>query len=681
MLLVAVKHVVFTVSNTPLLKVHFFQFNIKQYIIDEISGVITKLQQACMAMGYISFFIALFLVISGLVNRRMIINGYTPLQALAIIVFSLPLSFFLINQRSNVCYDEITFAMGSRNRLCETQGLMLVFGYHAVVLFLVARVLSVFMLVVYRRNIPRVYLTVIVIGISTAFTCLSNSHIRFNGGSVCGPAHQTMRRLVQIPILSYSFVGLFFQFATAGYVTYTMMQVRMSVLRARIPDDMQQFHKDIGMGTKFKILAKVHLKALRLLWRTYVTSLFLSGVIVFAAAQYIISTTRNGGNDRLGTQEWIACVIKLSQTADYNGDTSQCSHYLQGEGIYARTLVGMILILAFAILFLFTELRMFLFHSWYRLLKAGPRALFSRKRSDAILDTIQDDELSTVWLPERLKARFMGSWHPSVQDEEATQRDLEYQIIMFEKRKQQQEEYNKMQLVDSTSEDNSSSSTAKSGKTVKISSRPISALIQKPSKAIISKRSKVSSRLDYRERAVVTSPRPSILQSTPRLSLSLTQTQSQSQSQSQRSRSMSYASTTPSQSNWIRLFLSNSEQRHKRDTRHLSRKRKQRKQSSSHLHHNHDKRKHKSASSSVTSLSTRTSIASGGGGVGECSCGGNGSGDIDPSLNKIREVDENNERVDETEGEGEEDEYEEDDEEEELDFMAFLNNNSPPPRR
>lgn len=366
----------------------------------------------------------------------MILNGYTPLQAVAIIILSLPLSFFLVGQGNNVCYDVITFAMGSRNLPCEMQGLLLVFGTHSVMLCIVARVISVFMIVVFRRNVPRVVLTFFVIALSLTFTGLSSRHIRYNGGSICGPAHHAMRTLVEFPILSYSILGLILQFATATYVSVTMTKIRLSVMRARIPDDMKALHKDISLKTKIKVCAACHFKAICLLWRTYVTTLFLSGVIVFAAAQYIISTSHVvGDNYRLGTPEWVACVIQSSQASDYDGDVSDCKHFLQGEGTYKRTLVGTILMLGFTIIFLFTELRTFLFQSWYKLLKAGPRCLFSRKRSDAILDTISDDSLTKVWLPERLQNRFMGPW--STRDEEATGRDLDFQINMFEKRRDQ----------------------------------------------------------------------------------------------------------------------------------------------------------------------------------------------------------------------------------------------------
>lgn len=388
-------------------------------------------------MAYISFFIALFLVVSRLVNRRMIINGYTPLQAGAIIVFSLPLSFFLLKQQTNVCYDSITFAMGSINLLCEVQGLMVVFGYHSVVLCLVARVVSVFLIVVYRRNVPRVYLTFVTLVLSAVFCGLCSSHIRFNGGSICGPAHLVMRRYVHFPILAYSSIGLLLQFATSIYVTVTIVQVRLSILRSRIPDDPQNGRPGkISFASKVKISIASHGRALRLLWRTYVTSLFLGGVIVFAALQYIISTRGNSGNNRLGTQEWIVCVIRASYEDGYDGDVSSCRKYLQGQGTYTRTLLGMILVLAFAIIFLFTELRMFLFQSWYQLIRAGPKVFISKKRSDAILDTIADDQLSKVWLPERLQNRFFGgSWNPPRPEDNTTDSDLEYQLDVFVQRK------------------------------------------------------------------------------------------------------------------------------------------------------------------------------------------------------------------------------------------------------
>lgn len=422
-------------------------------------------------MGYISFFIALFLLISRLVNRRMILNGYTPLQAVAIIILSLPLSFFLAGQGNNVCYDVITFAMGSRNLQCEIQGLLLVFGTHSVMLCIVARVISVFMIVVFKRNIPRVVLTFFVIAVTLTFTGLCSRHIRFNGGSICGPAHHAMRTLVEFPILSYSFLGLVLQFATATYVSVTMTRIRLSVMRTRIPDTMKAQHKDISLKTKIKVCAACHFKAICLLWRTYVTSLFLSGVIVFAAAQYIISTSHVvGDNYRLGTPEWVACVIESSQVHDYHGDVSECKHFLQGEGTYKRTLVGTILMLGFTIIFLFTELRMFLFQSWYKLLKAGPRSLFSRQRSDAILDTISDDSLTKVWLPERLQNRFLGPW--STRDEEAIGRDLDFQINMFEKRRDQVDGSTQgMPLFEDRRPTTSSSETSSEGKTASSSTK------------------------------------------------------------------------------------------------------------------------------------------------------------------------------------------------------------------
>lgn len=565
-----------------------------------------------MIMGYISFFIALFLVLSRLVNRRMIINGYTPLQAISIIIFSLPLSFFLLKQRTNVCYDKITFAMGSRNASCEIQGLLLVFGNHSIVLCLVARVVSVFLLVVYKKNIPRVYLTFLVLGFSSLFAGLSSSHIRFNGGAMCGPAHPAMRRLIQIPVLSYSCLGLLLQFATSWYVTKTMAQVRLSILSSRVPDDLQHEYQHLNSWqTQLKVWASCHWKAVRLLWRTYVTSMFLGSVIVFAAIQYLISTTQYGGNNRLVTQGWIACVINTSKEPDFDGDLSKCTNYLKGAGIYVRTLVGMILMLGFAIIFLFTELRIYLFRSWYRLLKAGPKALLSRKVSNDILDTIADDELSKVWMPERLQNRFFGGvWHREVEDEETTH--LDHQILMYKERKQHQESHHEMRSLSGTSstDTGSASSNSDNGCPFKTPT-PVVASVQKPSRALLNKKPSI-----YHQRVVSTRyPR----------------------------------SSTGIQSNWIKSFLSSTEKRQQRQKCHHKKKRHQHRQDS-----NSSSTSSRSYISSLTAAMSNFSRCS-----SSCSPDSTNYNQTQLPLNNIEEVEED----------------------EQFDFLTFLNNHRPPPRR
>lgn len=592
-----------------------------------------------MSMGYLSFLIAFFLVLSRLVNRRMIINGYTPLQAISIIIFSLPLSFFVIKQRTNVCYDDITFAMGSRNSLCEIQGLLLVYGYHLIVLCLVARVLSVFLLVVFKKNIPRVYLTILILGLSSVFAGLASSHIRFNGGSMCWPAHYAMKKLVQIPVLSYSCLGLLLQFSTSWYVTRTMVHVRLSILSSRIPDDLRHRKQHIiSWQTKTKVWASCHLKAVLLLWRTYVTSLFLGGVIVFAAAQYLISTTGKTDNNRLATQEWIACVIINTRKSDFDGDLSMCTTYLHGAGTYTRMLVGMILMLGFAIIFLFTELRMFLFKSWYRLLSAGPMALLSRKKSDAILDKIANDELSRVWMPERLQNGFFGRDRSAIDDKNAHS-NLDYQILMFKERKQQQERLHELRSF-------SGSSSSESARTRSPHSEGDDRKKHKPAIATISI-SHVAADVQLPSKAIL-SPRPS-LGKRPRKVASLPNI-IQLRSSPDTGDNSSSGRLSGIQTNWIKSFLSTTEQRQRYKKRRLKKKRMLLQQ-----------QRHNSTCTMSSMSSMSSSLSAAISNFASAPSGGTpdsiNTPDDSPSLNDIQEEDE------------------------QLDFMTFLNNYNPPPRR
>lgn len=602
-----------------------------------------------MIMGFISLFIALFLVLSRLVNRRMTINGYTPLQAIFIIIFSLPLSFFLLKQRSNLCYDNITFAMGSRNGFCELQGLFLVFGYHSIVLCLVARGLSVFLLVVYKKNIPRVYLTVFIILLSSVFAGLSSSKIRFNGGSMCAPAHHTMRQFVQIPVLAYSIVGLVLQFATSWYVTKSMAEVRLSILRSQIPDDLHHKHSHLfSWRTKISVWASCHIKAVRMLWRTYLICIFLGSTMIFAAVQYLISTTHNMGNTRLATQEWIACVITTNQTPGFNGDISQCKQFLQGAGMYARMLVGMLLMLGFSIIFLFTELRMYLLLSWYNLLKAGPKALLSRKKSDAILDTIVDDELSKVWLPERLQNKFFsGSWHRSVQDEQTMKRDLERQLHMYTERKE----------LENSTQENHTNCSSSSGGSIDYSATIFSSNNMGNNKA------KTSFKTALPLVAEVRRPAPAKVCQQPNYHYHQESTSVSNFNPSVAGGSGGVVSglSNSSHRNWIKSFMSSTEQRQKRNRkRQLQMKRAKQ----------HSKRKRRmSATSSLTRLRTNSVSSS-----AECI-----STVVSSSSLALFTADYTTSSVTSQQHPQNLNNIEEEDEQ--LDFLSFLNSSRPPPRR
>lgn len=306
------------------------------------------------------------------------------------------------------------------------QGVLFVLGFHLVVLSLVVRVFSVYLLVVWSRNIPRIYPTVLTFGIAGAFAGASGSFITYEGGVFCSPSPRTTKALLEIPLLIYSCIGILLQLGTTVAVTKTLVSVKINIMKSRI---LSTEKLQLSVPNKAKIVVMSYLKSAKLLWRTYITSMFLGAVMVFVTVQYTLYS-RHGAmiNDRLATADWVSCILTGS-------GESRCKKYLEGEGIYKRTLITVILLLLFIILFLMTEYRIFLFRAWYQFIK-NPGALISKTKSNGILDNL-DDSLSRVWLPEKLQNSFLGSARVK-RNESATQKTLEAQLVAFAKNQEQQ---------------------------------------------------------------------------------------------------------------------------------------------------------------------------------------------------------------------------------------------------
>lgn len=395
----------------------------------DMSPTAERLQETFVVLSYLGFLLSLFLILSHFVNKRLTINAYTTLQSLAIVIFCIPLSFFLIDEKQTVCYDPITQSTGKTNGYCEGQGILFVLGFHSVVLSVVVRVFSNFMLIVCERSVPRVYLTIVALGVSGAFAAASAPFITYEGGVFCHPAPKTSKALLQIPLLIYSCIGIVFQLITVFYVTRTLIVIKVAIMRSHIPSNESL---NLSFKQKATIFFSSYYKSTHLLWRSYITSMFLSAVMVFVTLQYILSTRQGHSgkiNDRLATLNWVGCILSKNKLED-------CSMYIEGQGMYVRTLISVILLQIFTLVFLMTEYRIFLFRAWLRFLKK-PSAIFSRKKSDEILDTL-DDSLSNVWLPEKFQNSFLGSLRVK-RNESDTQKALERQLVLFtENQKNQQ---------------------------------------------------------------------------------------------------------------------------------------------------------------------------------------------------------------------------------------------------
>lgn len=384
------------------------------------------LQETFVVLAYFAFLFSLFLILSHLVNKRLTISTYTTLQSTAIVIYSIPFSFFLIKAKETVCYDEITPSTGQSNRFCMAQGVLFVLGFHSMVLSLVVRVFSIYMLIVWSRTIPRIYPTIIALGVPSAFAAASGKYIEYSGGVFCAPSPSTTKALLQLPMMIYSSVGLLLSLGTTISVTKTLVSVRINIKKAQLEN---YSFSSMPFREKLQHVFISYCKSARLLWRTYFTSLFLGSVMVYITIQYTIyAKSRSIINDQLATPDWVSCILTGASEVS-------CRKYLRGESLYIRTLTTVILLFLFAILFLMTEYRFFLFLAWIKILR-HPSALFNKQKSNQILDTL-DDARAKFWLPEKFQNSFLGPIKCKY-NSECTQVEIERQLVAFSESHQKQ---------------------------------------------------------------------------------------------------------------------------------------------------------------------------------------------------------------------------------------------------
>ncbi|KAK9465838.1 hypothetical protein V1512DRAFT_264847 [Lipomyces arxii] len=348
---------------------------------------VRQLFSLLMILGIISTSVCIFLIVSQMLSRKFVKSEFNLLQALALAICNISLSFFYIQRHRVVCEDEITPAVGLANGRCMAQGLMFVFGFQCTTLAVLARIISLHISVVWNKTISLYILVLIVVLISAAFTGASVAYLKFAAGLFCSPTYPELQYIVYIPTLIYTGSATILQTITAVYIIRKIYRIRATVLAARM--DLNLEEKQHTLWTKITLYSQCALTYLSIGWRIVVFTEFMALIAICYSIVFFgsfNSTKVKLYNDAL--DGYLRCVA--------DGEVlSVCASLYQNPLGNRVNLIWSNVLMASTFVLLLTEVRPFLFQGWYLIVK-NPKSILSQKRRNQLFDDVREVNINPI---------------------------------------------------------------------------------------------------------------------------------------------------------------------------------------------------------------------------------------------------------------------------------------------
>ncbi|CAN6672902.1 hypothetical protein TRVA0_047S00650 [Trichomonascus vanleenenianus] len=346
-----------------------------------------RLNNATYISSFVVFFVALFILITYLVNPRLTINKYAGIQAASIVLVTGVTSFtpFALHD-GVVCHDNITPNNGFNSNRCMAEAVLFSFGELMMVFSLTMRIFTVFLKVVFKTRDINWYVCLAIIIVPSAILAgVGARNVDYEGGSMCTLNSVTTWWQVKVPQLIVSFIGIVLLIIIVLYVTSIIMQVSLDVDQAKVGN------KSFTVRRMWTCV-KAFFRSILLLWRTFFCATFLASLIItnFFFRSYPWSHVAPITGQR--TLEWAQCILNNANRFATEGELfNYCAPADRARGLEVyerRTITNLVFIFQVAF-FLLSEFQVLMFVGWYRILKS-PSAIFLRSRSNAILDSLEN---------------------------------------------------------------------------------------------------------------------------------------------------------------------------------------------------------------------------------------------------------------------------------------------------
>ncbi|KAK7204323.1 hypothetical protein BZA70DRAFT_311453 [Myxozyma melibiosi] len=361
-----------------------------------------RLILSLMILGIISFSCALFLGLSQIMSRRMVMSEFNLIQAVGLAICVASISWFDVQRHKVVCRDAVTPDLGKNNPRCMLQGLFFVFGFQLSTLAILIRIIALHMTIVWARPSSRKRMAFIVIFISVVFTAAGANYVEFSGGLMCSPTYPQVQYVVYIPIIVYTGIASILQFFTACHIVRTLYRIELSIHYARTQNDPSRAPP---WRNKFEIYYRCTLKYLQLGWRTIVFTEFVTCI----AVSFSITYFKGYGADT--TAQYVTAFtdyLLCMTSGDYS--PRQCGELYRSPLGDRTVLIWANVLMASTFVLFATEFRPLLLQGWLLFLR-HPRSLISRDLRRRLLDQIPEKEF-TVNPIKYYRSRSMDTYKP-----------------------------------------------------------------------------------------------------------------------------------------------------------------------------------------------------------------------------------------------------------------------------
>ncbi|KAK9457641.1 hypothetical protein V1511DRAFT_179733 [Dipodascopsis uninucleata] len=340
------------------------------------------LSKSDMSIGIASMVVSILLMVSQLLSRRLVVSEFNFMQALALFIATGATTIFGFINEPVFCQDKITPALGKYNPGCMIQNIWYMFGFQLIMLTLVVRILKMYCMVVFSKQIPqRIFMAIIII-ISAAFTAASAPFTAYSSGYFCSPSYPQNYYTTLIPSVIYTAISVTLQLLTAFSVIKTLYRVETSLHKAKENSALEDNHK-MGFLKRLNIVLYSCWRFLRLSWRSMVFVLFMAIIIIFLSANAFAASRKSKRVDGFNSMTIFLTCMTTSRERNICQEAVRHSLDKSTVLVFGNTLLCSTFVL------LFTELRPFFFRGWALLLR-NPRLFLSRSQREFELSRLDE---------------------------------------------------------------------------------------------------------------------------------------------------------------------------------------------------------------------------------------------------------------------------------------------------